>query len=386
MPSENESRQNKTEETNVALTIEQIQSLDRASLDRMTSDAYKENFDAATNPNAAQFRARIEAIENAPRTATRVRGNVRGEEASAPTPTPGFDPSFDDSPNPPAAQPAAAVEPAAPATVDESLPELIHEYQPVDRNGRPVGGMQRFKYRTDAELIEKLTKAHSASSARIRELSRNKKLEEIVAAGPTAKNFTPSTEVPKTMEELAKELLEQRQQNFLLSVREALNAFQLSADWAKYRSHANAESVVLAISRAGDDPSDPASYQRAFVAMRDFLEPLVTATVEVPAPAPVVAQPKVAPVESTTVTRRAVGVPTGFSNADSTSDDLFVEPTKVAGVRIVMPSGKTEVLTLAAYDRLSTDVQKRILKNGSNAAAIEALTVAEDARRMAARR
>jgi len=373
----------------VALTIEQIQSLDRASLDRMTSDAYKENFDAATNPNAAQFRARIEAIENAPRTATRVRGNVRGEEASAPTPTPGFDPSFDDSPNPPAAQPAAAVEPAAPATVDESLPELIHEYQPVDRNGRPVGGMQRFKYRTDAELIEKLTKAHSASSARIRELSRNKKLEEIVAAGPTAKNFTPSTEVPKTMEELAKELLEQRQQNFLLSVREALNNWQLgNPEWAeKYRANPeNAKSLVLAISRAGDDPSDPASYQRAFVAMRDFLEPLVTATVEVPAPAPVVAQPKVAPVESTTVTRRAVGVPTGFSNADSTSDDLFVEPTKVAGVRIVMPSGKTEVLTLAAYDRLSTDVQKRILKNGSNAAAIEALTVAEDARRMAARR
>src|SRR5580692_5943752 len=268
MPSENESRQNKTEETNVALTIEQIQSLDRASLDRMTSDAYKENFDAATNPNAAQFRARIEAIENAPRTATRVRGNVRGEEASAPTPTPGFDPSFDDSPNPPAAQPAAAVEPAAPATVDESLPELIHEYQPVDRNGRPVGGMQRFKYRTDAELIEKLTKAHSASSARIRELSRNKKLEEIVAAGPTAKNFTPSTEVPKTMEELAKELLEQRQQNFLLSVREALNAFQLSADWAKYRSHANAESVVLAVERLGLSPAEPQSYHTAFQHMK----------------------------------------------------------------------------------------------------------------------
>ena len=138
-----------------------------------------------------------------------------------------------------------------------------------------MGGLQRFKYRTKDELIEKLAAAHSAASSRIRELSRNKKLEEIVSSGPTEKNFTPSTEVPKTMEELAKELLEQRQQNFLLSVREALNSFQLSADWTKYRSKANAESVVLAVERLGLSPADPASYHTAFQHMKDVLEPVV---------------------------------------------------------------------------------------------------------------
>ena len=386
MPSENESRQNKTEETNVALTIEQIQSLDRASLDRMTSDAYKENFDAATNPNAAQFRARIEAIENAPRTATRVRGNVRGEEASAPTPTPGFDPSFDDSPNPPAAQPAAAVEPAAPATVDESLPELIHEYQPVDRNGRPVGGMQRFKYRTDAELIEKLTKAHSASSARIRELSRDRKLEEIAAAGVAPRTQTEK-EIPTTVEGLAAELRAQREANYLLSVREALNNFRLSnKEWDKYSGNPeNAKSIVLAVERAGDDPSDPASYHRAMANMQQFLEPAVAAD---PAPTP---DPTPAPVAATPAvpTARAaqhVGVSTGISdaNAFNGTDPFEVAPAKVLGVKLIVDN-KTVVMTLQAWNQLPSEKQRRILNNASNANAVESLYLAEDARKAAAR-
>jgi hypothetical protein len=369
----------------MALTIEQIQSLDRASLDRMTSDQYKENFDAATNPNAEQFRARIEAIENGPRQATRKAGNVRGEEAVAPTPgITSFDPSFDDSPSPTAAQPATETQPAV-AEPSIELPEKIHRYQPVDRNGRAVGGEQVFKYRTDAELIEKLTKAHSASSARIRELSRDRKLEEIVAAGPTAKNFTPSTEVPKTMEELAKELLEQRQQNFLLSVREALNAFQLSADWAKYRSHANAESVVLAVERLGLSPAEPQSYHTAFQHMKAVLEPVVAAD---PAPTP---DPTPAPVAATPAVPTArgaqhVGVSTGISDANAFNgpDPFEVAPAKVLGVKLIVDN-KTVVMTLQAWNQLPSEKQRRILNNASNANAVESLYLAEDARKVAAR-
>ena len=57
----------------------------------------------------------------------------------------------------------------------------------------------------------------------------------------------------------------------------------------------------------------------------------------------------------------------------------------MVGVKIVMPDGKTQVMTLAAYDRLGTDVQKRILRNGSNQAAIEALTIADDQAKAARR-
>jgi hypothetical protein len=293
-----------------------------------------------------------------------------------------FDPSFDDSPNPPAAQPATETQPAV-AEPSIELPEKIHRYQPVDHNGRAVGGEQVFKYRTDAELIEKLTKAHSASSARIRELSRNKKLEEIVAAGPTAKNFTPSTEVPKTMEELAKELLEERQQNFLLSVREALNAFQLSADWAKYRSHANAESVVLAVERLGLSPAEPQSYHTAFQHMKAVLEPVVA---EVPAPVPVVAAPVVAaPAVSPTTTRHAVGVATGLSSFDGGEDYTPAAPlAKTQGMKLVI-DGKTVVMDLRTWDRQGSDFQKRALRNPANAAIVNQMYDEQAAQQLARR-
>ena len=35
---------------------------------------------------------------------------------------------------------------------------MVHEYQPTDKDGRPIGGLQRFKYRTSEELIDKLNK------------------------------------------------------------------------------------------------------------------------------------------------------------------------------------------------------------------------------------
>jgi hypothetical protein len=365
------------------LTLEQIQSLSKAELGRMTSDSFKENHDK-TNPNFEQFRARVDAVEAQPAQATRKAGSVRGPEPTPASAQP-FDPSFDDSPNPA----PAAVQPAQQPVVETpaELPEQTFEYQPVSKTtGKPVGGLQRFKYRTQDELIQKLAAAHSAASVRIRELSRDRKLEDIVSSGPTAKNFTPSTEVPKTMDELAKELLEQRQQNFLLSVREALNAFQLSVDWSKYRSQAAAESIILAVQKAGDDPTDPQSYHRAFLAMKEFLEPVVPVAapvVEVPAPAPVAAAAPAVPKV------RTVGVSTGFSNADLTSsNDPFevVAPTQTTGVRLTMPNGQKQVMTLQEWNRQSSEFQKRVLRSSANVAQIEALYDAEDQRRAAARR
>jgi DNA-binding Lrp family transcriptional regulator len=272
--------------------------------------------------------------------------------------------------------------------VEAELPLKEHIYQPVDRNGRPCGGRQRFEYRSDAELIEKLSKAHSAASSRIRELSRDRKLEEIALAGPTAKNFKPSTEVPATMAELSAELLEQRQQNFLLSVREALNAFQLSADWAKYRSKENAESIVLAVSRAGSDPTDPQSFHAAFAQMREFLVPVIPEKIaEVSVPTPVQAAVAVIPEPAVRATR--VPMASGLSFADGGDAYEPAPPLKtVQGVRLVI-DGKNQFMDVRAWDRLSTDVQKRVLRNPANANAIDSLWAAQEqeqaARRTAAR-
>ena len=140
-------------------------------------------------------------LENGPRQASRKRGKCPRRRGIAPTPgMTSFDPSFDDAPNQPAAQsrhaaPVAPVPNGCSRSVDESLPESdlrvpasLRDYGKAARLAH-----SRFKYRNKEELIEKLTAAHSAASAHIRELSRNNKLEEIASAGPTEKNFTPST-------------------------------------------------------------------------------------------------------------------------------------------------------------------------------------------------
>jgi hypothetical protein len=363
-----------------------FETLSKQQLNAMTSDEYKQNFEGSSGDD---FRKRVAELEARPAQATRPRGSVRGAE---PAPTPAetsFDQAFDDEP---AEAQAAAVEPSLPvaaqpaaaATVDESLPELVYEYQPVSKiTGKSVGGLQRFKYRTQDELIQKLAAAHSAASARIRELSRDRKLEEISAAGATPRT-QPEKEVPTTVEGLAAELRAQRESNFILSVRAALSEFQASVNWTKFRSEENAKSMVLAVGRAGDDPTDPQSYHRAFANMQQFLEPVVPATAAAtveptPTPAPVVAPVVVPPapaVRPGNVTRPA----TGLSNADILSSDSPIEPVVQAN------AGPNQGWTFEKIEKLPTDQYRRIVRDPKMAQLFDRILQAHEEKRAAARR
>jgi hypothetical protein len=166
----------------------------------------------------------------------------------------------------------------------------------------------------------------------------------------------------------------------------ALNIFKQnhSADFVFTES--NATAMVRWIEKSGRNPSDAQTWEVAWAALKPYLAPEVVApaTAEpapTPASAPVVEQPKAAAVRPA----QSVGIASGFSNADSTSDDLFVEPTKVLGVKLAIDN-KIQVMTLAAWDRLPSDTQRRILRNSANAAAVESLFTANDAARQAAAR
>jgi hypothetical protein len=358
------------------MDLTQISNLTREAVSRMTSEAYLEAFNSPETGDA--FRKRIDVIENSPHQATRSNGNVRGAEQPAQSVEQSFDPSFDDVPNDAAVSapaPVAAVEPAA---TEEELPILEHSYQPLSRDGKPVGGLQKFKYRTQQELINKLTAAHMASSARIRELSRDRKLDELASGGRATKVPVPSNEVPETIEELATELRQVRESNYFLAVRAAIADFTASAGWNKYRSKENAESIVLAVTKAGDDPTDVASYHKAFAAMKAFIEPVaqpvVPATVD-PTPEPVVAPVAAA---ATARTAQRVGIATGLSLQDGGDDYQPVEPVRstVQGVKLII-DGKAQVMTLRVWDSLPSETQRRVLRNNANAAAVNALYEAQ---------
>ncbi len=350
-----------------------ITRLDNAAVNRLTSELYREAFDDPITGDS--FRKRIDEIENGPKRASRPNGSVRGEEAPAPSPIGGFDPSFDDAPNnaPSASAPATPTTEPITAAADE-LPLMIHEYQPTDKNGRPVGGKQVFKYKTQADLISQLTKAHMASSARIRELSRVKKLEEIVA---TKKTPHPSAELPTTMESLAQELIATREEAFLASVRNALTEFKAAKGWERYCSEENAGSIIAAIERAGDDPREVESYHKAFAAMEQFLDPVVRPVVAATAePTTQVVAPVLVPPTRTT---QGAGISSGISNADVFSSESPIEP-------ITANAGQYQGWTHAKIEALSTEAYRRIVRDPKMAHLFDRALQEHEDRLAAARR
>lgn len=100
--------------------------------------------------------------------------------------------------------------------VEEELPELIHEYQPTDEMGRPIGGKQVLKYRTTEELISKIQEQNILLTRKLREVTRKNRLgitdkESIPDEAQRFKNpidFTPRDLTPEELNKLSRDLLD----------------------------------------------------------------------------------------------------------------------------------------------------------------------------------
>ena len=358
-----------------------------ATKDLTAADVYNmPSEEQAKRMNDPEFRAKVDELASQPvrRPATIPSpSSPRDRERLAAAKADGFDPSFDD--EPPAAA-VAVVEPVVPVTpapvvvvpvpavepapvmpvvpVVPELPEKIHEYQPVDAQGRNVGGVQRFKYRTEAELIEKLTAAHKAASAKIRELVE----EKLLASTEIPENATPaqdlgerpvlSDEERKALEEKLHDPATEAQARYQLDrdderrVTNGLlrknfeNSILLAIESFKNRnrdyihSQENAVKLVGFIQRRGLDPTDTRNYQKAYEMLCENGSIITPATNQPAAPALVTEAPSVreektvpntqAPVEATArispevppqETRPAAQISTGLSNSDAISTE-----------------------------------------------------------------
>lgn len=393
------------------MDLQEIAKLTRDSVSRLTSDQYKAAFEDQTT--GQQFAAKVNDIENAPRTASRPQGNVRTDAQPVQPASTGFDPSFDD--EPPAATPVAAVtaepsQPVAAATVDESVPELVHEYQPVDKQGRPIGGKQRFTYRTQSELIQKLTKSHSAASARIRELSRARKIDEITAVNANTKVARPEPPKELTAQErvelqlkcdrlraegrgaeaaklelnatlgvdvttLAQQLRDSQQRNYEVAIRGAIAEFRAACpEYVQFHSDENAQSMILFIGKKGLDETDSASYHEAFKEMKGYMEPLATATA---VPAPPVTVATAAPATPALRQMPHVPLPTGLSRADGGDDFTPAKP---------LNSRPQPQWTAEKIDALPAESYKRIVRDPRMAALFDRVLTEHEEKKAAARR
>jgi hypothetical protein len=372
------------------MNIQKINQLTHASLNKLTSEQYREAFNDEVTGKA--FAAKVDAIENAPRPAAapRPNGRVRTDEpAAAPAPS-GFDPSFDESPAPAAAPAAAAPAPApaqpAPAAEMPREQMSVWSYQPTDQQGRPLGGVQKFFYdptlppEHEKSLASQLTK----SNIHVRRMANERKIQEVVnsvkqvASGYKEPHFLTTDQHPE-----AAALNEITRNTIAIGMQSAMNAFRQAHPEFVF-GEANATAMVAWVEKSGRSPVDAQSWELAWAALKPYIaaEPApIVAQVPAPAPTP---GPAAAPVAAVPAVRHASGVPTGLSNADVFNEEPIALAPKVQGVRVVI-DGKTQVVDLRTWDRIPSDVQKRALRNSSNASAIDALYRAEDERKAAAR-
>ena len=402
---------------------------------RMTSDEYKQNigderFAPLTDEQKA-FRAFVDGPSTeAPRSAPRNTSNSprgRAEAVNVPVEATGFDPSFDESP---VAQPAVVVEPAviapvaplpvvnAPVPVLEpvpvELPEKVHEYVITDESGKPIGGKQVFKYRTQEELIEKLTK----SNIHVRAMAQKLREEQIMGGTEAPADATTAeqlvlrpvldaeeraaweTRLQDPAEAAKAQYMLDRdddrratnaliKQNFDNSVLLAIESFKnRNRDYPA--SQENALKLVGYIERRGLDPTDGNNYQKAYDVLREGGIIAVTnqpAVPELVTEAPNVREEKTvpntqAPAEPTArispevlpQEKRAVAsVPTGLSSADLTSDiDNPVPKPHWTTVRAWLKDAQGKATSqyqefhdLDAIDRMSDKELKRLISDQS---------------------
>ena len=359
-----------------------FETLSKQELNAMTSDQYKQNFEG---PSGDAFRKRVSELENQP-AATRPHGSVRGPEP-APTPATTFDPSFDDDPNSgPSSAPAPAGAAEVPAQPAAAAPAKLAEwrYQPLDSQGRKLGGEQVFRYDPNLpvddpkSLASQLTKSNMHA---VRMAKERKVAEVIDSVKQVATAFKAPTHLTIFEHPEADKLNEMADNALANAALSALNFFKQSHPEFP-RGEDNAAAMVRWVEKSGLNPGDGQTWEKAWMALRPYIAPelsapVVEAVAEVaPAPAPVAAIP--APK------RRVGGIPTGLSNIDNTStDEPFVAPV-VQGVKLVI-DGKATMMDLRSWNRLPSDAQKRILRNATNASAIDALYRADDDRKAAAR-
>jgi hypothetical protein len=117
----------------------------------------------------------------------------------------------------------AVVVPETPAPVEQPVAPVVTEpeektymYQPTDDEDRPLGGKQVIKYRTEAELIEKMRKQNTELIRKLREVTKKQRLgiseteaipDEAVRFD-TPIEFTPRDLSPDERVQLSRDLLD----------------------------------------------------------------------------------------------------------------------------------------------------------------------------------
>ena len=303
----------------------------------------------------------------------------------------------------------APIEPEVAPVAPVAEVEQRHEYQPVDKYGNKVGGVQVIKYKTQAELIEKLTKNHMESilwareehKARVLgkpveedELPADAERGEVEFVELKAKNLTTEERFkiiqemqdPATFDEGRAKLFESEFGVPPSKIRELLNTSQLTAKQAVVEAafaefqrdtpdfYPDVDNITTLTSRMAKHGLLPTvkNFKLAYeaCAKQDCLHaapvvqqvaPAVAVEPELKTVAPVVPETRISPVVEPVQTPRSQA-PSGLNDRTSSSSSN-------------RPATDDKSLTLADIEKMSADEYKRRLKDPAFGKYVETLEV-----------
>ena len=350
------------------MDLQEIQKLNKKSLGRLTSDEYRAAFED-------------------PQTADAFKQKV--EELSAAT-------QFVDG-DPEAQAPVTSVPAAVPAQTAPASEEVKwYSYQPLSRDGKKIGGLQRFSYTNDASLIAQLQKAHSNACAELFRIRQDRALDDIgslpdgpskdvplTVAQPRSLTVEETVQVTrlraegKTLEaeriKLAAtlgidptELVSRINRTQEDSLRTAINT--TIREWKRqtpdfYPCESNNKALIALIGKKGWSPTDPKSWSEAYnylhekdaLVTKDSPEAVAMQAIAAPEVQPVV-QPAVPPavqpaVQPAAVSQPAVPISTGLTRRNS-SDSRPVEATRATSDNFTYTLAEINAMPSAQYGKL----------------------------------
>src|SRR6266566_5274352 len=294
--------------------------------------------------------------------------------------------------------------------VAAELPEQRYEYQPTDAEGRPLGGKQVLKYRTQDELLQKFEEQNVLLQRRLREVTRNQRLG-ITEEAPfpdgierlpefiqfkareltTEEKFQLSQDLqdPTKVESAAETLIECMfgatpaelrkkwdQQQIDTAQAKAIANFQSfdSSEANFYADEENVKTLTSWMSKNGLHPTRnnfKLAYDRLSEAGLFHEAPIVREEISKPAPVVLAPEPVAAPVPEIKAAESQPPVAPVTRISEQPQPQPKRQPMIPSGLNsrsasAAGPAPENGRMTLAEIDRMSFDEYKRRAKNDPN--------------------
>jgi len=345
----------------------------KAALDAAPAEQYKEWM------KDAELRADIDSMEQAHYGRTRgfgpqdpsARGaNPVGEFMDGPTETPLVDqvptsevaqvPLVDQTPTGAefgAVEPTPAVAPPTvpAAPVVQAPVEKWYEYQPTDENGRPIGGLQRFKYSTMEELADKLRDANVHVLRLVRKTREEAALKDVTAPEGTTKFAEPEymdvltdetraklAEAAKggdadarrelELDNMARKVNQQTNDSIETQISLATAQFK-SSNYGYYQCPENAAKIMAWMRVRNLDLRDPRNYQKAYDVLNG-----INALIAFPSnqPTPITAEAPTVREETPVAAAAPVAAPATVTPANT--QPVPTTPARISSEEAVQPT------------------------------------------------